>query len=49
MATGSKNLDVSEKLQDMALLLRLKNIPNTSDAVANDFQYHRKAGGARKC
>ena len=37
-----KILDVAEKLQDMLLLLRLNNIPNASDAVANDVQYHRK-------
>ena len=42
MATGSKILDVTEKLQDMPLLLRLNNIPNASDAFANDVQYHRK-------
>ena len=42
METGSKILDVAEKLQDMPLLLRLNNIPNASDAVANDVQYHRK-------
>ena len=42
MATRSKILDVSEKLQDMPLLLRLNKIPNASDAVANDVQYHSK-------
>ena len=42
MTTGSKILDVAEKLQDMPLLLRLKNIPNASDAVANHVQYHKK-------
>lgn len=42
MATGSKILDVAEKLQDIPLLLRRKNIPNASDAVVNDVQYHKK-------
>ena len=28
--------------QDMPLLLRLNKIPNASDAVANDVQYHSK-------
>ena len=42
MATVSKILDVAEKLQDVPLLLRLNNIPNASDAVVNDVQYHRK-------
>ena len=42
LTTGAKMLDVAEKLQDIPLLLRLNNIPNASDAIANDVQYHRK-------
>ena len=33
--------DVAKKLKDDSLFLRLNQIPNAEDAVANDVQYHR--------
>lgn len=41
MATGSKMLAVAKKMQDKSLFIRLNEIPNAEDAVANDVQYHR--------
>ena len=40
--TGKRMLNVAEKLSDQGFFLQLNNIPNSSDAVANDVQYHLK-------
>ena len=32
--------DIAKKLSDQDLLIRLYSVPNASDAVANDVQYH---------
>ena len=39
--TGPKMLAVAKKLEDKSLFLRLNQISNTEDAIANDVQYHR--------
>ena len=39
--TGPKMLAVAKKLEYKSLFLRLNQIPNTEDAIANDVQYHR--------
>lgn len=39
-STGEKMLEVAKQLSDRAFFLRLHTIPNASDAVANDVQYH---------
>ena len=33
-------LDIAKKLSDQDLLIRSYSVPNASDAVANDVQYH---------
>ena len=39
--TGPKMLAVAKKLEYKLLFLRLNQIPNAEDAIANDVQYHR--------
>ena len=39
-ATGEKMLEVAEKLTDRSFFLCLNSIPNASDAIANEVQYH---------
>ena len=38
--TGQRMLEVAKKLEDQSFFLRLNTIPNASDAIANDVQYH---------
>ena len=40
-STGEKMLEVAKKLSDRSFFLCLHSIPNASDAVANDVQYHQ--------
>ena len=39
-ATGQKFLDIAKQLPDQTLFIRLNSVPDASDAVANDVQYH---------
>ena len=39
-STGETMLENAQILQEEELLLRLNNVPNAADAVANDVQYH---------
>ena len=40
MSTGQTMLASAETIGDKDLLLRLNNVPDATDAVANDAQYH---------
>ena len=39
--TASKMFTVAKKLEDKLLFLRLNQIPNAEDAIADDVEYHR--------
>ena len=39
-STGDKMLDVSKRLNDKSFFVRLNSIPDSTDAIANDVQYH---------
>ena len=41
-STGAKKLDVAKTLVDPSFFLRLNAIPNASDSIAKDAQYHLK-------